>query len=306
MYRLGFLLIVLLSLTSCESKRTSVLGGGPEGGTFQGYAEALAQVFSRAEPRMTWKVQPSGGSVSNLEKLAKGQVDMALVYAGDAWLRYGETKGRIPVRAMTRLYGAPAHLVVAATSPFSSVVDLVGARVAIGNPGSGTAAAARRFFSAIRLWSRIVPVHIGFRHALNELERGSVDAVWMVVGAPNGTLEEETSVMGLRFLDLISEAEQSDFFRRFPFYVRRTLPPGTYPGQLRPVRTFADSALLLCRADLPEQRIYRLLDRLYSEAGRRQLVQRHPVGRELDRARGLEGVSVPLHPGAERFWTGGG
>lgn len=305
MHRLGLLLILLLLLSACEAERTTVIGGGPEGGTFQGYAEALGRIFSRVEPRVTWKAQPSGGSVSNLQKLTKGDVDLALVYAGDAWLRFSEAGGRVPVRAMARLYGAPAHLAVAATSPYTSVVDLVGARVAIGNPGSGTAAAARRFFSAIRLWSKIVPVHIGFRHALNELERGAVDAVWMVVGAPNSTLKEETSVMGLRFLDLISEAEQSGFLKRFPFYIPRTLAPGTYPGQVRPIRTFEDSALLLCRADFPEQRAFRLLEYLFSASGRRRLIQLNPVGREMERSRGLEGVSVPLHPGAERYWSGG-
>jgi len=298
------LLILLFGLTSCDRQQATRIGGGPQGGTFQGYAEALTRVFTAVEPGRAWKVLASGGSVSNLEKLSAGRVDLALVYAGDAWLQTGRGKGQVPVRALTRLYGAPAHLVVAATSPYASVVDLTGARIAIGNPGSGTAAAARRYFASIRLWQKIVPVHIGFRHALDELERGAVDAVWMVVGSPNPTLVAETETMGLRFIDLISEARQSEFFRRFPFYVPRTLPPGTYPGQQRPIRTFEDSALLLGRADLPERRVRRLLDYLFSSEGHARLVRLHPVGRELTRERGLEGVSIPLHPGAELFWRG--
>ncbi|ORJ58242.1 hypothetical protein B5V00_12325 [Geothermobacter hydrogeniphilus] len=306
-----FILLLFLMMGCDSQQQTILIGGGPSGGTFQGYAEALQEVTSTVAPKRQWRVESSAGSIGNLEDLDAGRLDLAMVYAGDAWLG---RRGQLPdeassfenVRALGRLYGAAAQLVVAESSAISQLSDLIGKRVAIGNPGSGTALAARRFFSSVGLWQRIVPIHVGFSMGLGELERGSVEAVWLVVGYPNRALVTAAENRPLRFIDLFSEARESGFFRQFPFYTEKIIPPATYPGQVRRVWTFEDSALLAARADLDADLVYRLLQRLYADAGMEAMAERHPIGRQLDRRLGLNGIRIPLHPGAERFWRGQG
>lgn len=302
-----FLLGLLMAVACQPDHRTFVVGGGPAGGTFQGYAEALVRVVAGEEMNVRWRVKPSGGSISNLKDLDRGDVDLALVYAGDAWLA---REGHLPdlpltaknVRALGRLYGAAAQLVVPASSPHHQLTDFSGARIAIGNPGSGSALAAQRYFSSLGLWDKIVPIHVGFGMGLKELERGSVHAVWMVVGYPNRALVKEAETMSVRFIDLYSEARESGFFRDYPFYSELEIPAGTYPGQQRRIWTFQDSALLMARLDLDPSLVYTLLGRLYSPAGREEMARSHPVGGELDPDQGLKGVKVPLHSAAGRYW----
>lgn len=306
LYRL--FLLGLLAVAGCQPEQQMiVVGGGPAGGTFQGYAEALVTVVAGGDAKYRWRVKPSGGSISNLKDLERGRVDLALVYAGDAWLA-GE--GRLPslssptsnIRAVARLYGAAAQLVVHASSPHHQLTDLVGARVAIGNPGSGSALAAQRYFTSLGLWDQIIPIHVGFSMGLRELDLGSVDAVWLVVGYPNRALVQEARNVSVRFLDLYSEARESGFFKDYPFYSELEIPAGTYHGQRRRIWTFQDSALLMARLDLDPALVYTLLNRLYSPAGLNEMAHSHPVGETLDPAQGLKGVRVPLHSAANRYW----
>jgi len=308
--RLGCLLLLLVSILGCTRDETPLrLGGGPSGGTYQGFAEALASVLQQANPKLRLQVVPSGGSVANLVSLNRGELDLGLVYAGDAYLgRHGRLEKVRPapknVRLLARLYGAAAQLVVRQTSRFQRPGDLVGCRVAIGNPGSGTAVAAHRYFASLGLWKRIVPIYVGFDMGLAELGRGSVDAVWMVVGLPNRALARQTANDPLRWLDLFPAggAGGEAFFTDFPFYRRSEIPPDTYRGQVQPVRTFQDQTLLLARFDLPEETVYRLLQVLYEPATLELFAVRHQLGKELKLAAGPPGQEPPLHAGAARFW----
>src|SRR5438034_10204417 len=77
-------------------------------------------------------------------------------------------------------------------------------------------------------------------------------------------------------------------------YLRRTLiPKGVYPGQDKPVRTIGVDRVLICRADVPEGIVYRLLDAYFSA---------RPEGTppaDLERA---PATPLPLHPGAARYY----
>jgi len=307
-FRLLTIALLVFLLLSCKARQQTLsIGGGPAGGTFQGYAEALVEVVAEVAPERTWRVKSSAGSADNLEDINSGKLDLGLVYAGDAWLG---SQGLLPddagkaenISALGRLYGAAAQMVVKDTTQIAQLSDLGHTRIAIGNPGSGTALAARRYFSSLGLWEQIVPIHVGFSMALRELERGSVEAVWLVVGYPNHALSDEAERQPLRFLDLFSEARESGFFRDYPFYVEKVIAPNTYPGQGRRIWTFEDSTLLVARSDLDADLVYRLLKKLYGQQGRDRLGRLNRVGAQLDRRLGLQGVRIPLHPGAERFW----
>src|SRR5438552_3422116 len=95
-------------------------------------------------PGMIAVAQASAGSVDNVEKIGKGQLDGGLTQADVAyWAYYGAglytPAGAIhDLRAIANLYRDLMHLVVRADSPIQSVADLKGKRVALGEPGSGS------------------------------------------------------------------------------------------------------------------------------------------------------------------------
>lgn len=307
--QLGLLVLgLLIAMSGCDPRQTPVsVGGGPAGGTFQGFAGAIGTTVAEINPQLQFKIEPSGGSVANLVSLNRHQQDLGLVYAGDAYLgRAGQLADVQPatknVRAVCRLYGAAAQLVVAANSQLRDPRDLIGERVAIGNPGSGTAMAAERYFSSLGLWEQIVPIFVGFKMGMEELQKGRVEALWMLVGFPNQSVRRWFEQYRLRLLPLAAATDNTDFWARYPFYEPVTIPRLTYPKQTKAVASFKDSTLLLANLQVPDSLIYQVLQRLFSAAGRARMQKLHPLGGELSLADGLRGIKIPLHGGADRFW----
>ena len=250
------LLITLLLLlpTACKGPQSRLaLGGGPTGGTFHNFATGLAQIINEGMPEIRVTAERSGGSVDNLARVEEGKIAMGIVFASDAYLgSRGELReGMAPtrnVRAMSRLYGATAHLVVRQSSSIRSPLDLKKNRIAIGNPGSGSALAARRYFQSLGIWQEIVPLHVGFDMGLDELRRGNVEAVWLLVGSPNLSVRKLAHETPIRLIDLLGAPSAQHLFETHPYYTATLIPAGSYPDQNQAVSTFEDPALLVVNA----------------------------------------------------------
>lgn len=303
------LLLVLAvgALWSCRQRPLSHFGGGPTGTTLHHFAEGLVGLINQADLPYHMILNRSGGSLANLTEVNEGKLDMALVYAGDASLgSQGRLDLSLPptahVRALARLYGAPAQLAVLQRSAVHSPGELKRRRVAIGNPGSGSALAAERYFRSLGLWGEIIPVYLGTAMALEDLEKGAVEAVWEQSGVPSAPLQDFARRSGLRLLDLQAGALTSGLFEHYPFYTATYIPAGTYQGQNSDVATFQDAALWVAHERVNAEFIAKALALVFSAAGQKQLLQAVPVAKDLSLELGLYGVQIPLHPGALGFW----
>ena len=302
-----FLLVGLTWLIVDRSTEKVRLGGGPEGGTFTVYVNGLAKLIQQELPDLQLKVTSSGGSVANLDDIEKGKVALALVYAGDAYLgKQGQLKNHqtrlTNTRALGRVYGSTAQLVVLKESIIKTPEDLVNRRVAIGSSGSGAAHSAERYFRILGLWDEITPLYIGYDLAMEELVSRRAQAVWQLVGAPSASIVNTNRNHPLRLIDLSELAEQSDFLLEYPFYSRVNIPADTYLGQIHPVDSFQDNTLLVAHPDTDPRLIATALQLLFSPKGIQQMRQIHPIAKDLDVQRGLQGIQIPLHPEAEKFW----
>jgi TRAP transporter TAXI family solute receptor len=300
--------VLLGAMGGCQKPRQAlIMGGGPEGGTFQNMANAIASLAGREMPKVSIRVHSSGGSVANLLAVNSGKVALGLVFSGDAYLgRAGRLRPGLPpttnVRALARLYGASSQLLVHRDSPIHTPFDLRGRRVAVGSFGSGSTASARRYLRQLGLWKQIIPIYVGYAEGVEELKMGEVEAVWFEVGYPNLYLAETSQEIPIRFIDLLPSAVASGFFKRYPFYSPARIPADTYQGQDQDIRTFQDGALLVANAHVDADQVYLLLQGLFSSRGLSALREQLPVAQDIDATKALMGVKIPLHPGAARFW----
>ena len=302
-----FLIAILIWLNAEQPKDVIRLGGGPEGGTFIVYAEGLAKQLRAELPEKQIDIRSSGGSVSNLLDVDQGRVDIALVYAGDAYLgSRGQLKNRPEptsnVQALARVYGSTAQLVVLKNSVIETPEDLDHRRVAIGSSGSGAAHSAERYFRILGLWDDIIPLYLGYDQAMKELTSRRAQAVWQLVGAPSSSIVNTNRRHPLRLVDLSELAEQSDFLLEYPFYSSVSIPADTYVGQTEPVDSFQDNTLLAANRETDPELISTLLRKLFSPKGLQQMGKVHQVGKDLAVEKGMQGVHIPLHPEAEKFW----
>ncbi len=282
------------------------IGGGPTGGTFNQFTNAMAVYVPKVNPNIQASSVGSGGSVENLKRVHNGESDFGLSYAVDSDLGF---QGKLPqdpvkydkIRSMGYLYGAPAQLVVRAEDGFKSAMDLKDKRVALGNAGSGAAASAERFFRHIGLWDNFKPTFMGYSAAASAFQDGKIDAFWVLVGYPNASVIEAAVQVKIALLDVGVDAEKTGFYKAYA-YSASVIPAGTYGKDIPETKSFQDSCILTTNADQPEELVYTIMKTLWSAEGMQAMVMAKKTFKAMNMENAFSGASVPLHPGAIKFW----
>jgi TRAP transporter TAXI family solute receptor len=301
-------IVMVMALPTLAAKKRMAFGGGPTGGTFQYFANAIAILMSKNIADLEVSSEGTGGSAENLKRLNAGDIDFGIVYSVDLWLG---AKGQLPqdpkaypnVRPMAYLYGAPAQLVVRKDSGITDPGQLAGKRVAVGNAGSGAALSAQRLFEAMGIWSKIKPEFLGYSAAASALSDRKIDGFWVLVGYPNASIIEASTTNNIVLLDLAPAIKASGFFEKYPAYSAATIPAGTYKGQNAAVSTFQDSALWCSTKEIDPDVVYQALKVVYSPQGLDHMVKAHKAATEMSVAGSLNGIPLPIHQGAQKFWT---
>ena len=152
--RIGIFLAALLLLSSCgrDSGRLK-MGAAGLGGTYQAFSDAFAKLESETNNREI-EVRTTAGSAANLRLLSQNYIQLALCQADlleDAWNGTGQFQGTEPIRgfgAVAGVYEEACQIVVRADSEISTVEELEGHRVSIGEEESGTKQNALQILAA--------------------------------------------------------------------------------------------------------------------------------------------------------------
>lgn len=298
----------LLLAPDSEAKKRYVFGGGPAGGTFQVVANAV-QVYSPIKKIKDFsiKAQSSAGSVENLRKVDAGKSHFGVVYSGHVYQgRNGRMKGDAKkyekVMAMSYLYGAPAQLVVRADSGIKSVKDLAGRKVGVGNAGSGAFANCELFFTHMGVWDKIERNAMGYNDAAAAFGNNQLDAFWLFTAFPSGAVIMAAQTNDIALINLDKDAEESGFYKKFPYFAKLSVPAGTYRNVDTVTPSFQDSTLWVANADVPDEAVYTMLSTIYTEEGLRHMVGQKKTFKEMSIKNGVKGIVTPMHPGAIKFW----
>ena len=298
---------LVMPLESMAAKRY-VFTGGPAGGTFQVVANAV-QVYDPIKNSDAYKIraQSSAGSTENLRKINKGRAHFGVVYSGHVWLgREGKLKDDPKkyedVLAVSYLYGAPAQLVVHADSGIKSTKDLVGKKVGVGNAGSGAFANCELFFTHMGIWDKIERNAMGYNDAAAAFGNNQLDAFWLFTAFPSGAVIMAAQTNDIELVDLGKDAQDSGFYEQYPYFSKLAVPAGTYKGVDTETPSFQDSALLVANAKVPDDVVYDLLSKIYTDEGLAHMVAQKKTFKDMAIETGVNGIVTPLHPGAERFW----
>ena len=293
---------------SALAAKRMVFGGGPAGGTFQIVANAL-QTYGPIKESEDYrlKAQSSAGSVENLRRVDRGKMHFGVVYSGHVYLgREGRLKNDEKryenVLAVAYLYGAPAQLVVRRGEGIESTRDLVGKKVGVGNAGSGAFANCELFFTHLGIWDQVERNAMGYNDAAAAFGNNQLDAFWLFTAFPSGAVIMAAQTNDIDLIDLEKDATESGFLEQYPYFARLSVPAGTYRGVDHETPSFQDSALWVANAKVPDDVVYDLLSKVYTDEGLAWMVNQKKTFQEMRIETGTQGIVTPLHPGAERFW----
>jgi TRAP transporter TAXI family solute receptor len=259
-------------------------------------------------PGLVAVAQATPGSIENLRMINNGQIESGFAQADLAGWAYHGSKvfaGVGPqrqLRAIASLFPEAAHLVVRADSPIRKLTDLKGKRISLGESGSGTAADAAVFLSTAGFREKdVTRKFLRPGPAAEELKSGDIDALFLVGGYPIPAIRDLAATIPIRlvsFDDTLLERVKKDF----PFYHRAVIPAGTYPSVDSETVSLGFYALWLVNADTDSDLVYAITQSLWNQGTRHLLDGLDPIGKKIRLDQALNGVSVPLHSGASRFY----
>jgi TRAP transporter TAXI family solute receptor len=234
-------------------------------------------------------------------------MQFGVVYSGHVFLgREGRLKNDEKkyedVLAVAYLYGAPAQLVVRKDSGIKSTKDLDGKKVGVGNAGSGAFANCELFFTHMGVWDKIERNAMGYNDAANAFGNNQLDAFWLFTAFPSGAVIMAAQTNEIELIDLGKDAADSGFFDEYPYFTKLKIPAGTYKGVDTDTPSFQDSALWVANSKVPDEVVYDLLSKIYTDEGLEYMRGQKKTFKEMAVETGANGVVTPMHPGAEKFW----
>ena len=148
----------------------------------------------------------------------------------------------------------------------------------------------------------MVPEYLGYGPSAQAMMDGRIIGATLPAGPPVAAVTQVYAQMGEDRVTVLEFTDQQVVSIRgaYPVWNRYVIPPGTYPGQTEPIHTVAQPNFLACHADLSDDVVYLVTQTIYKNLPFLQNVHKATTAMALDRA--IEGLSVPLHPGAAKFY----
>jgi hypothetical protein len=255
--------------------------------------------------------QSTRGSVDNVQQIEAGTLESGFVQSDIAyWAFRGEelflTGGPLKsLRAIANLYPETIHLVVRSDAGIKTVADIKGKRISLDRPGSGTRVDAQLVLRAFGIAEADLETFaLGSGQAADALRVGEIDGFFFVAGTP-ATAVLELAEEALVDLVPISGPEVDKLLAERPFFARQALPERTYPG-IPAIETLSVGAQWVVSAAVPEETVHAIIGALWHPTTRELLDTGHPKGSQIVLDKALEGLGIPLHPGAERYYREAG
>ncbi len=262
-------------------------------------------------PNLIASAVSSRGSVDNVNAIMSGLRNSGFAQSDVAYWAYtgtGTMEGQDPatdLRTIAALFEEHIHLVAMADSGINSVADLAGKRVSLDEPGSGTYVDANLILEANGLSADDLTAEALKGNAASDaLRNGKIDAYFVVAGYPTGSLVELASAADIKLVP-IAGAGADALTSAHGFFAQSEIPAGTYEG-VDAVSTVSVGAQWYTSANEDEELIYNITKALWNDKSRRLLDVGHAKGKTITPASALNGIGVPLHAGAERFYKEAG
>jgi len=312
-------LSVVFAGPALAAKKFFAVATGGTGGTYYPLGGALAQALSSKIPDLIVTAQSGNASTANLNLIRSHGIESAFVQNNTAYQAYtgiDQFKGNPVknVRGIASLYPEVIQIVTLKSANIKSVKELKGKRVIPGDRGSGTAVDAENILQAAGMTFKDFGAldWLSFTGISQRMKDGQADAGFITAGIPTSSVMELTSQTDISILD-IDDALIKKTTDKWPFYAKVTIPAGTYRGQDAAVDTVAVMAQWVVDAAIPEDIVYQITVALW-EKGKHVLRQDdapsaaaimgqvHAKGKDVTLETALDGMAIPLHPGAAKYY----
>jgi TRAP transporter TAXI family solute receptor len=289
------------------------IGTGGETGVYYPVGKALAEGITLCGQEedsplhgIIGVAQNSAGSLENARAVATKELEAGLVQADIAFYAhnmekpFAQMKEATSIRAIASLYPEKFQIVVRNKANIRRIEELRGKRISLDEEGSGTLAVMRILLREYGLTEKeLHALYLKPVFTENLITSGKLDGFVMMAGVPMVAVTKLAPV-GVTLVPIDPEIA-ARINRQYPYLVPGSIKSGIYEGAGE-TPTLQVHALLVVHQDLREEIAYGLTKALFSEKTKAVLQKGHPQGKNITLDTALQGLSIPLHPGAKRYY----
>jgi len=319
----------LLTVATVQAQAPSFfrIGTGGAGGTYFPIGGTIANAISAPPgsrpcedggqcgvPGLIAIAQSTNASVQNNAAVQNGELEAGMTAADTLLAMYSgsgdfEGKPHEKLRIIANLFPEDLHLVLPPGAALDGLGGLADQRVGIAQAGSGTQVAVLQMLEAYGITrDNMEEAELNNSQSAERLADGQLDAYFYAAGWPVAAMVQLASTKGMALYSF-SDDELAKINEIIPSYIPSVIPGGAYEGINEDTLTPAVSAMLVVSADQPDELVYEITKAMWNDNTRKLLDNGHAKGKQItpDTAlAGVEALGVPLHPGAERFYTEAG
>lgn len=294
-----------LVISSCApAKKNFIIATGGTSGTYYPFGGAIANIWNTKIQNMSVSAQSTGASAENLRLISKGDAEFATVQNDVMDYAYNGTDmfdAPLPnIMALGTMYEEVVQIAARKDSGIRTVADLRGKRVSIGDAGSGVEFNAKQILEGYGLtFDDIKKSNLSFKESGEGLQNGTLDACFVTAGVPNAALQELAFTNGLVLIP-VNGAEANAICGKYGFYTKTVIPGGTYKGTDTDTEALAIKCTIVVNADLDKDTVYEMTKVLFENLD--ELGNAHAKGKEVTAKKAVGGISIPFHPGAEKYF----
>ncbi|SLN15307.1 NMT1/THI5 like protein [Roseisalinus antarcticus] len=293
-----------MAAPALAQQQLSVATGGT-GGVYYPMGGGLAEIINNHVEGYAATAEVTGASVENMGLIATGDADIAIGLADTVQQGYSGT-GRFEgqqlpmLRAMGVAYANMVQIVALEDSGITSLQDLVGKRVSIGAPGSGTEVNAEQILGANGItYDDIEEQRLNFNETADALANGDIDAGFWSVGAPTSSILNLATTSSIVMIEL-SEEELAAADAANPVFAVTSLAGGTYEGVPEDIAVIGVPNVLVVSSEMSDDLVYAITSAMFENIAELQAV--HPAANQTTVELALSASPIPLHPGAIRYF----
>ena len=298
---------------AAQDQNFITIGTGGVTGVYYPTGGAICRLVNRGrqDHGIRCSVESTGGSVYNVNAVQQGELEFGVAQSDVQSQKYNGTEqfegeAYDGLRAVFSIHPEPFTVVARAGSGIETFMDLEGKRVNIGNPGSGQRALMDRMMAELGWDSSSFQLasELQASEQSQALCDNNIDAMVYSVGHPSGSIQEATTACDSILVPVDNEASQK-LIEENDYYRQATIPGGMYRGTDEDTTTFGVGATLVTSADVSEDVVYEVVKAVMENFD--QFKSLHPAFANLEKEQMVnDGLSAPLHPGAERYYQEAG
>lgn len=302
-FAIGLIVAAAVSLAQMANAEELRIGTASQGGAFYPVGQEISSLVNKYADGLTMVPVVTQGSVQNPILVNRGEVDLGITNnnlavfanAGKAMYKKG---GKMNLRAVGALHFSILHMMTLASSPITSIPDLMGKRVAVGPAGGGTIPFLKQVLGLYGMTIKdITPSFLSYSDGFSQLSDENVDAAFALSGYPAGAVMQARANKALKFIS-IPEDVMAKALGKYKNYNKVTVPKSVYDTKEDGI-VLGVNNMLIVNAGLDEGKVYKITKAIYDHLD--EFRANNAYARQIVPENSLK-LRIPLHPGAEKYF----